>query len=236
MYTRAERLRTANLSTTKRAALHLVLPPKKPAAVALAARLLDEPAAPEAGITDRDAAAALGRDPFKSQVCLWMEKTGRQDLLHPKQRQDDSLTYWSRLLEPIVAAHYTNRTGRRIRQVNATLQHSKYPWLLASVTREVVDAPEVQLLECLCVGMNLAPLWAQGVPDYMRLRVMHLLAVTGVCAVDVVVLLGGQDLQIYRIERQEAEISRLIKQERAFWRDVECDRAPAARDEDVPLQ
>jgi putative phage-type endonuclease len=199
-------------------------------------RWSDMPPAPEAGVGNRDAAAALGRDPFKSQVRLWMEKTDRQSLLHPTQDQDDSLTYWSRLLEPIVAAHYTNRTGRRVRQVNTTLQHPKYPWMLATVTREVVDAPDVQLLECLCVGVNVAPLWAQGVPEYIRLRVMHLLAVTGLRAVDVVVLLGGQDLQVHRIERNEAEISRLIKRERVFWRSVELDQAPPAMDEDAPTR
>ncbi len=228
MYTRAERLRTANPSRTKRAALSLV-------STSLVDRGLDRPQTPENGIGCRDAAAALGRDPFKSQVRLWMEKTGRQNLLHPTKIQDDSLTYWGRLLEPIVAAHYTNRTGRRIRQVNATQQHPKHAWMLATVTREVVDAPDVQLLECLCVGMDVAPLWAQGVPEYMRLRVVHLLAVTGHSAADVVVLVGGQDLQIYRIERDEAEISRLIRQERAFWRGVELDQVPPAPDEDAPM-
>lgn len=236
MYTRTERLRTASLATPKRAALHLVSTSRRPGPAAIVDRQLDNPHPPEAGIGNCDAAAALGQDPFKSQIRLWMEKTGRQDLLHPMQVRDNSLGYWGRLLEPIVAAHYTKRTGRRIRQVNATQQHPKHPWMLATVTREVVGAPDVQLLECLCVGMEVAPLWAHGVPAYMRLRVMHLLAVTGQRAADVVVLLGGQDLQIYRIEREEAEISQLIKRERAFWRGVECDQAPPSQDEDVPMQ
>lgn len=236
MYTRAERLRTANLFTTKRAALHLVSTPMKLGSAAIVDRALDKAPTPETGIGDRDAAAALGQDPFKSQIRLWMEKTGRKELLHPARIQDDSLGYWGRLLEPIVAAHYTNRTGRKVRQVSATLQHPKYPWMLATVTREVLDAPDVHLLECLCVGMDVAPLWTHGVPAYMRLRVMHLLAVTGLRTADVVVLLGGQHLQIYRIERDEAAISRLIKQERAFWRGVELDQAPPSPEGDVPMQ
>jgi len=161
-----------------------------------------------------------------------MEKTRRQDLLQPRQLQDDSMTYWSRLLEPIVAAHYTQRTGRRIRRVDSQRRHSRHPWMVATVNREVVGSPEVQLLECVCVGMNAAPLWTEGMPAYIRLRVVHLLAVTGQRAADVVVLLGGQDLQIYRVERDEAEIARLIRAERAFWRGVQLDRAPAARDGD----
>ncbi len=186
----------------------------------------------EAALDNLDAAAALGQDPFKSQVRLWMEKTGRQDLLHPVRLDNDSSAYWSRLLEPIVAAHYTMRTGRKVRSVNTTRRHPEYPWMSATVVREVVASSEVQLLECLSVGMQMAPLWALGVPGYIRLRVLHQLAVTGAQAADVVVLLGGQELQVYRIERHEFEIARLIRQERAFWRHVERNQAPSPSDGD----
>jgi len=228
IYTRAERLRTMRPSSTGRAALHLVStfdrdrrPPTS------------DPS--ETSLSHLDAAAALGLDPFKSEVRLWAEKTGRQDLLQPQQDRDDSAAYWSGLLEPIVAAHYTQRTGRQIRRTDTKLHHPRYPWMVAAVKREVVASPEVQLLECLCVGMNVAPLWNHGVPAHIRLRLLHLLAVTGLRAVDVVVLLGGQDLQIYRIERDEAEIARLIRQERVFWRSVEQDQAPPSRDKDVSV-
>ena len=223
IHTRAERLRTVRPSSTGSAALR--------SASKFAPDHGSQASEPfDASLTSLDAAAALGRDPFKSEVRLWMEKTGRQDLLQPQQPQDESAAYWSRLLEPIVAAHYAQRTGRQIRRTDTTLCHPRYPWMVATVKREVVASPEVQLLECLCVGMDAAPLWAEGVPAYIRLRVVHLLAVTGQRAADVVVLLGGQDLQIYRIERNEVEIARLIRAERVFWRGVELDRAPAAKD------
>jgi putative phage-type endonuclease len=226
--TRAEHLRTPR--PAGRPQLQLVQPPQ-----------MQDPACDrwpgmcEPGIGNLDAAAALDRDPFKSQVRLWMEKTGRQDLLHPTQIQDDALAYWSRLLEPIVAAHYTLRTGRKVRRVNTALQHPRHPWMRATVTREVVASSDVQLLECLSVGMNFAHLWAQGVPEHIRLRVLHQLAVTGAQAADIIVLLGGQNLQVYRIGRNEAEIARLIRQEEAFWRCVELDRAPPMRDDDGPM-
>ncbi len=105
--------------------------------------------------------------------------------------------------------------------------------MVATVTREVVASSDVQLLECLCVEMNAAALWAQGVPKYIRLRVWHLLAVTGLRAADVVVPLGGQHLQIHRIERDDTGIAQLIQAERAFWRGVELDQATPARDEVV---
>jgi len=222
IHTRAERLRTVRPSSTGGAALHLV-------STSARGRPLPTPGpsvSPGPSLCNLDAAAALGLDPFKSEVRLWMEKTGRQDLLQPQQPEDEGGAYWSRLLEPIVAAHYTRRTDTRLR-------HPRYPWMVATAKREVVGSPQVQLLECLCVEMNAAQLWAQGVPAHVRLRVVHLLAVSGQRAADVIALLGGQDLQIYRIERDEVEISRLIRQERAFWRGVERDEAPPSRDEDV---
>jgi len=225
--TRAERLRTPRL--TGRPLLQLVEPLQTQAPTGDRG-----PDMRALGIGNLDAAAALGQDPFKSPVRLWMEKTGRQDLLHPVRLENDSQAYWSRLLEPIVAAHYTLRTGRKVRRINVTLQHPEHPWMSATVVREVVASPEVQLLECLSVGMQMAPLWALGVPEYIRLRVLHQLAVTGAQAADVVVLLGGQDLQVYRIERHESEIARLIRLEQAFWRQVERDQAPPALDVDGP--
>jgi putative phage-type endonuclease len=234
MLTRAERLRTVTLAKSQS-----VVPDSRPmrrtANPAIADFGLVASLKPEVGICNRDAAAAVGCDPFKSQVRLWMEKTGRQEMLHPTQLQDGSLSYWGRLLEPLVAAHYINRTGRAVRRVDAPVQHAELPWMLATVTREIVSDLDVQLLECLCVGREVASLWADGVPQYMRVRVMHLLAVTGQRAADVVVLLCGQDLQVYRIERDEREIARLIEQERAFWRGVELDRARPADDEEVLL-
>ena len=233
IHTRAERLRTVRPASSTRAALRLVSAPARPTMALLVDHSEDEPGA-EASLGVLDAAAALGLDPFKSPVRLWMEKTHRHDLLQPAPLEDEGRAYWSHLLEPIVAAHYTQRTGRQVRRTHATLRHPDHPWMLATVMREVLASAEVQLLECLCVGMNAAPLWSCGVPEHIRVRMLHLLAVTGLRAVDVIVLLGGQDLQIYRIERDEAQIARLIRQERVFWRGVERDQAPPLRDEEVP--
>lgn len=186
-----------------------------------------------------DAAAAIGLDPFKSPVRLWMEITGRRDLMHPvpvrDEHQDDSQAYWSRLLEPIVAAHYTMRTGRKVRRIQAMHHHPRHPWMTATVTREVLDSPEVQLLECLCVGLDSAELWIDGVPEHIQLRAQHQLAVTGANAIDVAALLGGQDFRIYRIERDDVRIAWLIDGQCAFWRCVELDQAPPASQGELNL-
>ena len=181
------------------------------------------------GIGSSDAAAAVGLNPYKSQLELWMEKTGQDEQLPKVDPQDESSPlYWGTLLEPIVAAHYTRRTGNKVRRVNAVLQHPSEPWMLANLDREVIGTPEVQILECKTAGINGARLWKDGVPEYVQLQVMHQLAVTGAQAADVAVLIGGQDLQVHRIERDEALIANLMALERQFWGHVQrCEPPPA---------
>jgi len=181
------------------------------------------------GIGSSDAGAAVGLHPYKSPLTLWMEKTGRDAGL-PKVDPDDETSpmYWGTLLEPIVAAHYTRRTGLRVRRINAVLQHPQEPWMLANIDREVVGAPDVQLLECKTAGYHGAKLWEDGVPEYIQLQVLHQLAVTGKQAADVAVLICGQELRVHRIKRDEAMIAQLVELERRFWQCVVTDTAPPA--------
>lgn len=180
------------------------------------------------GIGSSDAAAAVGLSPYKDPLSLWMEKTGRGDRLPQVDPDADGPLYWGTMLEPIVAAHYTKRTGNRVRRINAVLQHPNEPWMLANCDREIMGADDVQILECKCAGVHGARLWQDGVPEYVQLQVMHQLAVTGKQAADVAVLIGGQELRIHRIERDEELIRRLIELERQFWAYVEQDRQPPA--------
>ncbi|TCP12554.1 YqaJ viral recombinase family protein [Simplicispira metamorpha] len=183
----------------------------------------------QGGIGSSDAAAAVGLHPYKSPLQLWMEKTGRDSHLPKVDPNDDhSPMYWGTLLEPIVAAHYTRRTGYRVRRLHAVLQHPEHPWMLANIDREVVGSAEVQVLECKTAGIHGSRLWSEGVPEYVQLQVMHQLAVTGKQAADVAVLLGGQDLQVFRIERNEEMIAQLIDLERQFWGYVQRDQEPPA--------
>lgn len=183
----------------------------------------------KSGIGGSDAAAAVGLSPYKSQLELWLEKTGRDSDL-PKFDPDDTAepVYWGTLLEPIVAAAYTKQTGNRVRKVNAVLQHPSIPFMLANLDREVIGVADVQILECKTAGEFGARLWSEGVPEYVQLQVQHQLAVTGKRAADVAVLICGQKLEVHRIQRDDALIGRLIHLEAQFWEYVTGDTPPSA--------
>ncbi|RBB32308.1 endonuclease [Burkholderia reimsis] len=181
------------------------------------------------GIGGSDAAAAVGLNPYMSALELWLDKTGRADgLPRPDPADTTSPTYWGTLLEPIVAAVYTQQTGNKVRKVNAVLRHPSIPWMLSNIDREVVGVPDIQILECKTAGEFGARLWREGVPEYVQIQVQHQLAVTGKSAAHVAVLLCGQALEVHRIDRDDALIGRLIELEARFWRFVETDTPPPA--------
>ena len=183
------------------------------------------------GIGSSDAAAAVGLNPYQSQLELWLIKTGRDDALPKLDPNDDtSPMYWGTVLEPFVAEHYTRHTCNRVRRINAVLQHPDpdKAWMLANIDREVIGAPDVQILECKTAGEFGSRLWRDGVPEYIQVQVQHQLAVTGKQAADVCVLLCGQEVRVHRIERDEEVIAQLIELERRFWHYVETDTPPPA--------
>ncbi len=179
------------------------------------------------GIGSSDAAAAVGMNPYLSPLELWMDKTGRTPVEETPLGMDDP-RYWGTLLEPYVAVAYQQKTGNRVRKLNAVLQHPTFPFMLANIDREVIGCPEVQILECKTAGEFGARLWKDGVPEYVQLQVQHQLAVTGKDAADVAVLLCGQQLDIHRIERDDEVIARLVVLEAKFWEYVETDTPPPA--------
>ena len=123
------------------------------------------------GLGSSDAAAAVGLNPYQSQLELWLIKTGRDaDLPKPDATDESSPMYWGNILEPIVAAHYTKHSGHKVRRINAVLQHpdKDKSWMLANLDYAVVGADDVQILECKTAGEFGSRLWREGVPEYVQ--------------------------------------------------------------------
>lgn len=104
------------------------------------------------GIGSSDAAAAVGLNPYKSQLELWLEKTGRDSSLPKLDHNDEeSPAYWGNILEPIVATHYTKRSATRAsfhrqgrrekRQTSAGERRSIHHYLTGTKPRRLAAAP-----------------------------------------------------------------------------------------------
>ena len=172
------------------------------------------------GIGSSDAPVAVGMSRYKSPLELWMEKTGR-NLAEDISNKD--AVFWGTTLEPIVANVYAERTGKKVRRVNAVLQHPEHPFMLANLDR-IVEGGGV--LEIKTAGLRSQGQWEEGVPLAYQIQVLHQLAVTGKAWADVAVLIGGQEFRIYRIESDEDRIAQLVAMEKTFWDHVEHETAP----------
>ena len=175
------------------------------------------------GIGSSDAAAAIGLSSYKCALSLWLEKTGRQP---SEDLSNKEAVVWGTVLEPVVAKMYAERTGRKVRRVNAVLQHPEHAFMLANLDREVITEDGTGVLEIKTAGFYSAQLWEDGVPVAYQCQVLHQLAVTGHAWADVAVLLGGQEFRIYRIERDDDKIADLIQRETQFWSCVTEDQQP----------
>lgn len=177
------------------------------------------------GVGGSDAAVALGLSQYKSPLELWLEKTGRKPA---DDLSANDAVYWGVALEAIIANVYAERTGAKVRRLNAVLQHPKHPFMLVNLDRVVAHPTDGSgLLEVKTAGARSEGYWEDGVPEGYQCQVLHQLAVTGKAWCDVAVLIGGNDFRIFRIDRDEDQINALIRLEQQFWQHVIDDTPPS---------
>ncbi|NLD47398.1 MAG: hypothetical protein GX660_09395 [Clostridiaceae bacterium] len=174
------------------------------------------------GIGGSDVAAVCGLSKWKSPVEVWLDKTGQ---IEPAPAGEAA--YWGTLMEPIIRKEFADRTGFKIRQVNAILQHRRFPFMFANVDGIVTDPNLGEgIFEAKTASAYRATEWEQGVPDEYALQVQHYMAVTGLPFAWIAVLIGGNQFVWRLIERDEAVIDLLIQMESRFWKLVETGVAP----------
>ncbi|MGN1307809.1 MAG: YqaJ viral recombinase family protein [Faecousia sp.] len=167
-----------------------------------------------------DAAAVLGVNPYASPYSVWAEKTGRVP-----DKPDSEAMRLGRDLEDYVAARWQEKTGKKTRRVNAMLYNPAFPFAHANIDRRVVG--ENAGLECKTTSvLNLKQFKGGEYPESYYAQCLHYMAVTGAARWYLAVLVLNKGLLCFTVERDEAEISALLRQEAAFWRLVESDTPP----------
>ena len=183
------------------------------------------------GVGGSDAAAALGLSPYKTNFALYEEKVG---LREPDDLSENEAVQWGNFLEEPIAQEFARRTGRKVRRMNALLRHPQYPWMLANLDREIVaegdGKPEILEVKTAGLWASRSEQWGESgsdrIPEPYLVQVQHYLAVAGRERAHVAALIGGQELRLYVVDRNEELISFLIEGERAFWHAVETKTAP----------
>lgn len=182
-------------------------------------------------IGSSDAPAVLGLNPWKTALHVFLDKT--TDIQQP----DNERMRWGRLLEDVVATRYAEETGAEVIAPEKMIEfHPKHRFLSASIDRYVRLDGKLKILECKTtrqIGDAWGPPHTDQVPPYYLAQVMHQLLVTGMDEADLAVLIGGQDFQIYTIQKNPEMIERMLAIYCDFWEKVDT-KDPPSPDWDHP--
>jgi putative phage-type endonuclease len=168
------------------------------------------------GIGGSDVSAIAGINPWKTEIEVYLEKTGACVEPTEKSKEANERMEWGKKLEDLVAKEFEIRTGKKVRRKNAILQHDEYPFMLANIDRDIVG--ENAILECKTTSAYNSKAWEdEGVPDHYMLQVQHYLAVTRADVCYVAVLIGGQKFKSYTVKIDQEMVDYIIKIEQNFW-------------------
>lgn len=185
-----------------------------------------------------DASACVGMNPYKTNVELWEEKTGRHQPIDISDKDYVMYGIQAELyLRQLFALDFPEY--KVTYDDNNMFLNSDYPWMHASLDGELIDQDgrhgilEIKTTNILQSMQR--EKWNDRIPDNYYCQVLHYLAVTGY---EFAVLKAqlksrwGDELRIatkhYVIQRKDVEedIQYLVEAERRFWGCVVSGRKP----------
>ena len=164
------------------------------------------------GLGASDAPVVMGENPWKSRAELLHEKRLR---IRPPV---NSAMARGTALEPTARRCYVERTGIEVHP--ACLQSTRFEWLRASVDGLSSDGRSVVEIKC-GEGVYKKSASTGTVPGYYIGQLQHILAVTGLEAIDFWCYLPRRSEVHLLVERDEHYIERLLVAEEKFWNELQ---------------
>lgn len=191
-----------------------------------------------------DASAIIGMNGWKSNIDLWLEKTGR---IEPKDISDNPNVKFGVAAEPIIRELFkiSYPQYEMVYSENNSYINSKYPFAAASLDGLLIEKSTLRkgIWECKTseiVSSMHKEKWAGQIPGNYYAQLIHYLMVNEQCEFAHLTALltfryGDieiyQQLKHYRIERSDVEddIQYLAKEEERFWQYVKSGKQPPLR-------
>lgn len=186
-----------------------------------------------------DAAAILGLNPYKTNVQLWEEKTGRRTA--PDISEQPYVKYGTEAEGPLRELFKLDFPEYTVMYEEGNMWlNDALPWGHASLDSWLLDQDgrrgilEIKTTEIMRAGQK--DLWKGRIPDNYYIQLLHYFLITGF---DFAVLKGQLKFDIdgemwlqtkhYKIERSEVadDIEFLKEKESEFWQHVQQDNPPA---------
>jgi putative phage-type endonuclease len=168
------------------------------------------------GIGASDAPVVMNENPWKAASELLREKRGR-----PRPSIQNAAMARGTMLEPEARNRYISRIGEVVRP--ACFQSIRHPWQRASVDGITTDGSRIVEIKCGDSVYRKTAL-TRSVPDYYYGQLQHIMAVTGISAVDFFCYLPGCPEVLIQVQRDDRYIMRLIEAEIAFWEKMSAGR------------
>ena len=146
---------------------------------------------------------------------------GTEQLLHDKLHGDSGYQNHAMIrghqLEPEARQRYRELVGRRVKP--ACLQSTRYQWLRASVDGLSHSGRTVVEIKC-GESCHRKVTESRSVPRYYYGQLQHILAVTGLPAIDFFCHWPGRTDMNIEVPRDDRYIERLLAEELEFWQEV----------------
>lgn len=163
------------------------------------------------GIGGSDAGAILGLNPYSSAFQVYCDKKGLVNT-----EVDNEAVRQGRALEEYVAQRFCEEKGLKVKRCNYLVQNPEHPYMIADVDRLLFR--ENAGLECKTASPMTKVDYAAGeIPPQYYAQCVHYMAVTGAQYWYIAILVISRSFHLFRIDRDESEISALIDRERDFW-------------------
>ena len=165
-----------------------------------------------------DAAGVCNRDPHKTSLGIYLNKTGQAPEIEATAAMRRGLIY-----EEAIGRNFSEETGIAIeRPPSRIVRHPDISFLGCSPDFLTCDGTAV--VQCKFAGFAHRDEWGESgtdqVPEHYLLQVAHELAATCRQVAYIPVLFSVQDFRVFKVERDEKLIESLLTIEAAFWQCV----------------
>lgn len=191
------------------------------------------------GIGGSEIGTVLGINKYDTAVRLFHEKIGS---IEPR-REDNERMFWGRTNEENIARVWqyydgtkdgyvenctSNKIVRKCRSVNGYVVNPDYPWLFASVDRlinieggfNLITGEPLEkegILECKNMSYWVSQMWEDGIPIYHLAQIHVYMILLDADYAEIAMLVDGGQLQVEKIQRDEALCERILTISKAFW-------------------
>lgn len=174
------------------------------------------------GLGASDLPAILGLSPWASPFSVWADKSG----LLPDEDDESDFMEFGRWAELMIGPWFTDRTGLVVAGEQMECTHKDEPWMRCTLDG-LVFPDRKPLAADLAMADALGPLqikttafgprWEE-IPAHIQAQEQWELHVTGMDRVWIATL-HGRRLEIYELERDQADIDMMTERARTFWHD-----------------